>query len=1238
MKKLLCIFCLMLGLHSQILANDKPIWAPILVDDIMIFVPAKDLGTSSGSVPDIPVLETSDKTPPSVPLNFTSVASFNSISLFWESSSDNVEVDYYEIHRNGHLLGTTNVPALTYVDSGLAYASSFSYAVLAVDSSGNKSPLTSAMMVNTLVDTENPMVVSGITSVAQATKIELSWNSATDNHSISGYKIFRDDVEIATVTDNTYEDAGLTKDNSYTYTIVAFDFAGNESAPSAIHTVSTTNSNLRFKAFASQINLQWIDSINNTPVTYKVHRDSGSGFKVIATTPLKGYQDVNLSTNTNYTYKITYGTNDTVLPLTQTIISTISRQIKLQVYEKSGQYVSTFPVQAFIPLPYGVYGQSEEELKDTFVLKDATGAAVKAQYWVRSRWHAKDNSIKEMVVVFKATNIPAHAGRGQNGDPLAVEYTLEHGTTPLPANPVSVVETANNITVSNANMSFSINKNHFNFIDIASFKGTEIINNSPTDGGYLVNVYGNTYLESQPCTDKTPTIFEVEEAGPVRARIRVERPAHFVRHSSDGCYTTFGSSLKEPVPGFVVWFDLYYDSDRIEVNYNLLNNAITSYDSVNSIKGEAHDGWLLFFQEMGIKFKLSANDNVYTYLDNGIDKVITADNTRIIQADKNTLLVNGVTSLSKSNSISALSPVSNKGISLIDPLFEYTSPNGWSVDKTTNVVSMLVSPDGCTKCESSIGYGDIGLNSSAAVKSGDKAFLPSNSGLYVVDDLSILPKKFYINFFEGTDQSNVDILKNPPNVVLSVDDYNAIGTTTDLFGIRSELMAQNENSTNFGYDKFEANKQLFGIKMNRIRSCTTGDIAPSGYNFLMMRPPEINHLAVEMYDDLLRPQVLPKYWSGKTSITPYKSRQALNPDTQTPTNDAFGYEVAAFNLLAYCKSGPIRSFDIGAEPLDFTIDGVEYSIGDKKGYPYFTDKLFPDFRFLISSTNATGFYINRSPSAYPRDDAHLWIQKLYDAPVDNPMLAYFKRRYESYLNTYAKHEFTGGSARGIGHILIALVDSYLESGNEDTLNGINEVLDMVLQRMQATGTTHDHSIPGLSGAHYGISFMEGYEMHGILNALMSFEQNSEIHKKAFSLLFGGGVYRVGLPGLVDASISTHFGYKDVPNCETNPLTESRATRCLAASSGSVTLLDPLVVAAFELMESDPVRALSIVSHLKKYLNGEFGSQPSKIPVDAASYMWNGTSTNRTANILNSMSETSVVDWLEYIKHIEGVVR
>ncbi len=80
-----------------------------------------------------------------------------------------------------------------------------------------------------------PSVPTGLLAVAvSSSQINLTWNSSIDNVGVTGYKIYRDGIEIAVVTTgNFYSDTGLTAGVSYSYTILALDLAGNISAQSS---------------------------------------------------------------------------------------------------------------------------------------------------------------------------------------------------------------------------------------------------------------------------------------------------------------------------------------------------------------------------------------------------------------------------------------------------------------------------------------------------------------------------------------------------------------------------------------------------------------------------------------------------------------------------------------------------------------------------------------------------------------------------------------------------------------------------------------------------------------------------------------------------------------------------------------------------------------------------------------------------------------------------------------------
>ncbi len=89
-----------------------------------------------------------DGTPPSTPTTLiSSNVGVSSASLAWTPSTDNVGVTGYRVLRNNVQVGTT--ATASYTDSGLAPATSYSYAVRAIDAMGNLSAASSALTVTT---------------------------------------------------------------------------------------------------------------------------------------------------------------------------------------------------------------------------------------------------------------------------------------------------------------------------------------------------------------------------------------------------------------------------------------------------------------------------------------------------------------------------------------------------------------------------------------------------------------------------------------------------------------------------------------------------------------------------------------------------------------------------------------------------------------------------------------------------------------------------------------------------------------------------------------------------------------------------------------------------------------------------------------------------------------------------------------------------------------------------------
>jgi len=93
-------------------------------------------------------------------------------------------------------------------------------------------------------DTQPPTVPQNVAAQAvSASQVTLNWLAATDNGggTVAGYRIFRNDVSLATTTGTTYADNTVAANTTYTYRVAAFDNAApaNESAQSPQATVTT---------------------------------------------------------------------------------------------------------------------------------------------------------------------------------------------------------------------------------------------------------------------------------------------------------------------------------------------------------------------------------------------------------------------------------------------------------------------------------------------------------------------------------------------------------------------------------------------------------------------------------------------------------------------------------------------------------------------------------------------------------------------------------------------------------------------------------------------------------------------------------------------------------------------------------------------------------------------------------------------------------------------------------------
>jgi chitodextrinase len=152
-----------------------------------------------------------------------------------------VGVAGYDVYRDGSMLTTLGPSVLGYTDT-VAVGSTHSYTVDAFDAAGNHSTTPTPIIVTTpTADTTPPTVPTGLTATAAgSTRVNLSWSASTDDVSVAGYTVYRNGAVLTTVSGSTltFSDSSVAAATTYTYTLDAFDPAGNHSAqstPASVH-------------------------------------------------------------------------------------------------------------------------------------------------------------------------------------------------------------------------------------------------------------------------------------------------------------------------------------------------------------------------------------------------------------------------------------------------------------------------------------------------------------------------------------------------------------------------------------------------------------------------------------------------------------------------------------------------------------------------------------------------------------------------------------------------------------------------------------------------------------------------------------------------------------------------------------------------------------------------------------------------------------------------------------------
>jgi chitodextrinase len=262
---------------------------------------------------------TTDTVKPSVPVGLTAtVASGTQVNLAWQPSTDNVGVKGYYVYLNDVALTTTT--GTSFQHTGLTPGATYNYRVSAFDAVPNHSAWTATPVTvktgTATADTTAPSVPAGLTATAVSpSQINLKWSASTDNVGVTGYRVYRAGILVATLGAVTsYQNTGLTTATLYTYTVRAIDAAGNASAQSGAAWATTqptqasdttapgVPAGLTATVVSStQINLAWQPSTDNVAVKgYYVYLNNVA----LTTTTGTSIQLTGLKPGTTYNYRV----------------------------------------------------------------------------------------------------------------------------------------------------------------------------------------------------------------------------------------------------------------------------------------------------------------------------------------------------------------------------------------------------------------------------------------------------------------------------------------------------------------------------------------------------------------------------------------------------------------------------------------------------------------------------------------------------------------------------------------------------------------------------------------------------------------------------------------------------------------------------------------------------------------------------------------------------------------------
>ncbi|EIK46725.1 hypothetical protein O59_000746 [Cellvibrio sp. BR] len=191
--------------------------------------------------------------PPTAPRNVKlEVISSNTAIISWSPATDDVALSRYEIRRDGVAIGTSVASNLEYEDTGLNHNTYYTYTVRAIDTSGNRSNFSTALIVKTTsINTHNT-----------------SSNSSTTTSSVSSINNTSSSVSETSSTNSTSNSSVALSSSEATSSSTASISASSEANASNSSTSAETSSSATAISSSSEANASSSSSDNLVSVEW----------------------------------------------------------------------------------------------------------------------------------------------------------------------------------------------------------------------------------------------------------------------------------------------------------------------------------------------------------------------------------------------------------------------------------------------------------------------------------------------------------------------------------------------------------------------------------------------------------------------------------------------------------------------------------------------------------------------------------------------------------------------------------------------------------------------------------------------------------------------------------------------------------------------------------------------------------------------------------------------------------